>query len=106
MTAFPPKLGAAVHSARPLQRERVLGLHRDGHGCGVATHGHLLLQGLQGHGVWPPSWITGPAPPGSLPGFSLPHLPGSASLRFVLPHTAPSFHLTPLPLGPTQAPLH
>ena len=79
---------------------------------GVATHTCLLSQDpwessaarAMERGRLPGS--QGPAPPGSLPGLSPPHLPGSASLRLVLPRDALSSHLTPLPLGPTRALLH
>lgn len=74
----------------------------------MATHARLLSQDpwessaarAMERGRLPGS--QGPAPPGSLPGLSLPHLPGSASVRLVLPRDAPSSHLTPLPLGPTE----
>lgn len=78
----------------------------------MATHARLLSQDLwesstaraMERGRLPGS--EGPAPPGGLPGFSRPPLPGSASVRLVLPRDAPSSHLTPLPLGPTRALLH
>ena len=79
---------------------------------GVATQARLLSQDpwessaarAMERGRLPGS--QGPAPPGSLPGLSVPHLPGSASFRLVLPRGAPSSHLTALPLGPTRVLAH